>query len=188
MKLLLLGPPGAGKGTQGELLAGKLGLPHLSAGDLLRAKATDGTAEGREIATYLRRGDLVPDELIFDVMVPVLVEAAERGGFILDGFPRTVQQAEAAADRARRLGLTPDAVVYLHAPDEVLEQRLLGRVGRDDDTADVIRHRLEVFDQLTRPLITRYRDRGILVAVDADQPAEVVTDEILRRLREVVPE
>jgi adenylate kinase len=187
MKLLLLGPPGAGKGTQGKLLAEKLDLPHISAGDLLRAKASDGSAEGREIAAYLRRGDLVPDQLIFDVMTPVLLAATEHGGYLLDGFPRTVQQAEAAADRARRLGLAPDAVIYLHAPDDVLEQRMLQRGGRDDDTSDVIRHRLRVFDRLTRPLIGRYRDRGILVTVDADQPADTVTDEILRGVRKLVP-
>lgn len=187
MKLLLLGPPGAGKGTQGKRLAEKLGLRHISAGDLLRAKASGDSAESREIAAYLRRGDLVPDQVILDVMTPVLLAATEHGGYLLDGFPRTVQQAGAAADRARRLGLAPDAVVFLHAPNDVLEQRMLNRGGREDDTIEVIRHRLGVFDRLTRPLLDRYRDRGILVSVDADQPADVVTDEILRRLREIVP-
>jgi adenylate kinase len=185
MRLLLLAPPGAGKGTQGERLAGRLGVQHISAGELLRAEARADTAVGREVAAYQLRGDLVPDAVVFEVLTPVVVAAVARGGYILDGFPRTLPQATAAADLGVRLGLTLDAVVYLHAPQAVLVHRLLGRAGqggRSDDTGAVIRHRLEVFAKTTSPLIAYYRDRGILLAVDADQPPEAVTTEILTRL------
>jgi adenylate kinase len=185
MRLLLLAPPGAGKGTQGERLAGRLGVQHISAGELLRAQARADTGVGREIAAYQQRGDLVPDAIVFEVLTPVVVVAVARGGYILDGFPRTLPQATAAAELGVRLGLSLDAVVSLHAPQAVLVQRLLDRAiqgGRSDDTAAVIRHRLEVFTTTTSPLIAYYRDRGILVAVDADQAPEVVTTEILTRL------
>jgi adenylate kinase len=185
MRLLLLAPPGGGKGTQGERLAGRLGVQHISAGELLRAQARADTAAGREIAAYQQRGDLVPDAIVFEVLTPVVVAAVARGGYILDGFPRTLPQATAAADLGVRLGLTLDAVVYLHAPQAVLVHRLLGRAGqggRSDDTGAVIRHRLEVFAKTTSPLIAYYRDRGILLAVDADQPPEAVTTGILTRL------
>jgi len=185
MRLLLLAPPGAGKGTQGERLAGRLGVQHVSAGELLRAEARAGTPVGREVAAYQQRGDLVPDPIVSDVLTPMVVAAVARGGYILDGFPRTLPQATAAAALGARLGLTLHAVIYLHAPEAVLVQRLLGRAGqggRSDDTSAVIRHRLEVFTTTTSPLIAYYRDRGILVAVDADQPPEAVTTEILTRL------
>jgi adenylate kinase len=185
MRLLLLAPPGAGKGTQGARLADRLGVQHVSAGELLRAEARAGTPAGREVAGYLQRGDLVPDAIVFDVLTPTVVAAVARGGYILDGFPRTLTQATTAADLGARLGLTLRAVVYLYASESVLVQRLLGRAregGRSDDTAAVIRHRLDVFATTTSPLIDYYRDRGILLAVDADQPPEAVTAEILTRL------
>jgi len=119
-----------------------------------------------------------------------VVAAVARGGYILDGFPRTLPQATAAAALGARLGLTLHAVVYLYAPEAVLVQRLLGRAaegGRSDDTAAVIQHRLDVFTTTTSPLIAYYRDRGILLAVDADQPPEAVTAEILTRLSERSP-
>jgi adenylate kinase len=190
MRLLLLAPPGAGKGTQGERLAGRLGVQHISAGELLRAQARADTAVGREIAAYQQRGDLVPDAIVFEVLTPVVVVAVAGGGYILDGFPRTLPQATAAAELGVRLGLTLDAVVYLQAPQAVLVQRLLDRAiqgGRSDDTEAVIRHRLEVFTTTTSPLISYYRDRGILLAVDADQPPETVSTEILARLSERSP-
>lgn len=190
MRLLLLAPPGGGKGTQGERLAGRLGVRHVAAGELLRAEARAGTPVGRQIAAYQQRGDLVPDPIVFDVLTPLVVAAVARGGYILDGFPRTLPQATAAATLGTRLGLTLHAAVYLYAPESVLVQRLLGRAGqggRSDDTSAVIRHRLEVFTTTTSPLISYYRDRGILVAVDADQPPEAVTTEILARLSDRSP-
>jgi len=185
VRLLLLAPPGAGKGTQGQRLASIFGVRHIAAGDLLRAEAQAGGRLGREIAEWQARGDLVPDQIVLDVLTPAVVEAAGRGGYILDGFPRTLPQATAAAELAARLGVTLHAVVYLYAPGEVLTRRLLDRAsqdGRADDRAEVIRHRLEVFAETTGPLVPYYKERGILIAVDADQAPEAVTADIQRGL------
>ena len=181
MRLLLLAPPGAGKGTQGQRLAARYRVRHIAAGDLLRAEARAEGRLGQQIAAHQARGDLVPDQIVLDVLTPVVVEAAAHGGYILDGFPRTLPQAIAAAGLAARLGVTLDAAVYLHAPEEVLTRRLLDRAsqdGRADDRADVIRHRLDVFAQTTGPLVPYYTQRGILITVDADQPPESVTADI----------
>jgi adenylate kinase len=185
MRLLLLAPPGAGKGTQGERLAAWSGVRHIAAGDLLRAVVRAGGPLGGEIASCQARGDLVPDQVVLDVLTPVVVEAAAEGGYILDGFPRTLPQAVAAAELALRLGVRLDAAIYLHAPDEVLTRRLLDRAsqgGRADDVADVIQHRLRVYAKTTGPLVSYYTERGILVAVDADQPPDSVTAGIQAQL------
>jgi len=185
VRLLLLAPPGAGKGTQGERLAAWSGARHIAAGDLLRAEARADTPVGREITAYQARGDLVPDQIVLDVLTPVVVEAAAAGGYILDGFPRNLPQAIAAAELAARLGVTLDAAIYLYAPEDVLTQRLLDRAsqgGRADDVADVIRHRLQVFAETTGPLVPYYTERGILIAVDADQPPDSVTADIQAQL------
>ena len=185
MRLLLLAPPGAGKGTQGQRLATRFQVRHIAAGDLLRAEAQSGSRLGLGIAAYQARGDLVPDQIVLDLLTPVVVEAAARGGYILDGFPRTLPQATAAAELGARLEVTLQAVVYLHAPEEVLTRRLLGRAsqsGRADDTADVIRHRLQVFAETTGPLVPYYTERGILVTVDADQTLDSVTADIVAGL------
>jgi adenylate kinase len=185
VRLLLLAPPGAGKGTQGERLAAWSGARHIAAGDLLRAEAEAEGPLGREIAACQARGDLVPDQIVLDVLTPVVVEAAARGGYILDGFPRTLPQATAAADLAAGLGVTLDAAIYLHAPDAVLTRRLLDRAshsGRSDDTASVIRYRLKVFAATTGLLVPYYTERDILIAVDADQPPDSVTAGIQARL------
>jgi adenylate kinase len=181
VRLLLLAPPGAGKGTQGQRLASRFGVRHIAAGDLLRAAARAGGRLGEEIAAHQARGDLVPDQIVLDALTPAVVEAAAQGGYILDGFPRTLSQATAAAELGARLGVTLQAVVYLHAPEEVLTRRLLDRAsqdGRADDRADVIRHRLEVFAEMTGPLVRYYTQRGILITVDADQPPESVSADI----------
>jgi len=185
VRLLLLAPPGAGKGTQGQRLATRFRVRHIAAGDLLRAEAQAGSQLGLEIAAHQARGDLVPDQIVLDLLTPVVVEAAARGGYILDGFPRTLPQATAAAELGARLEVTLQAVVYLHAPEEVLTRRLLGRAsqsGRADDTADVIRHRLQVFAETTGPLVPYYTERGILITVDADQRLESVTADIVAGL------
>jgi adenylate kinase len=185
VRLLLLAPPGAGKGTQGERLAAWSGAQHIAAGDLLRAQARSEGPLGREIAAHQTRGDLVPDQIVLDVLTPAVVEAAALGGYILDGFPRTLPQATAAAELAARLGVTLHAAIYLHAPEAVLTRRLLDRAGqggRSDDVADVIEHRLRVYAETTGPLVDYYTERGILVAVDADQPPDSVTAEIQSRL------
>jgi adenylate kinase len=181
MRLLLLAPPGAGKGTQGELLAAWSGARHIAAGDLLRAQALAGTRLGREIGADQARGDLVPDQVVLDVLTPIVVEAAAGGGYILDGFPRTLPQATAAAELAAELGVTLDATIYLYAPEAVLTQRLLDRAGqggRADDRADVIRHRLTVYAETTGPLVPYYEERGILISVDAAQSPESVHADI----------
>ena len=185
MRLLLLAPPGGGKGTQGERLAAWSGARHIAAGDLLRAQARAGGVLGGEIAAHQARGDLVPDQIVLDVLTPAVTEAAAHGGYILDGFPRTLPQAIAAAELAARLGVTLHAAVYLHAPETVLTQRLLDRAsqsGRTDDKADVIRHRLRVFAETTGALVPYYSERGILVTVNADQPPDAVTADIKARL------
>jgi adenylate kinase len=185
VRLLLLAPPGGGKGTQGDRLAAHFGVRHIAAGDLLRAEAQAGGDLGREIAAYQARGDLVPDQIVLDTLTPVVVSAAAAGGYILDGFPRTLSQAKAAAEIGVRYGVTLESAVYLHAPEEVLTRRLLDRAsqeGRTDDVADVIRHRFQVFAETTGPLITYYTQRGILVTVDGDQPPDAVTADILARL------
>jgi len=181
VRLLLLASPGGGKGTQGERLASHFGVRHISSGDVLRAAASDGSHAGREVAAYQQRGDLVPDQIVFDLLVPVVAAASARGGYILDGFPRTLPQAITAADIGARLDLTLDATIYLHVPEDVLVQRLLAR-ARPDDSPDVIRHRLQVFTDTTSPLIEYYRNRGILVEVAADRTPESITDEIISRL------
>lgn len=177
----MVAAPGGGKGTQGQRLAAKYGIQHVSSGEVLRAESRAGTPAGREVAAYQKRGDLVPDQIVFDLLTPVVSAAAAHGGYILDGFPRTVPQAIAAADVGRRLDLTLDAAVYLNVPDHVLLQRLVAR-ARADDTAEVIRHRLEVFAETSGPLIDYYRDRGILVEVNGDQPPDSITADIQARL------
>jgi adenylate kinase len=181
LRLLLIGAPGGGKGTQGDALASIYGIQHISSGDVLRAEARASTPVGREVAAFQRRGDLVPDRIVFELLIPVVAAAAARGGYVLDGFPRTVPQAIQAFEIARQLEFTLDAAVYLNVPESVLLQRLLAR-ARADDTAEVIRHRLEVFAETTGPLIAYYRDRGVLVEVNGDQPPEAITAEIQARL------
>jgi adenylate kinase len=185
VRLLLLAPPGAGKGTQGARLAAWSGVRHIPAGDLLRAEAEAGSGSARAIAAYQSRGDLVPDQIVLGVLTPAVTAAAARGGFILDGFPRTLSQAIAAAELATRLGVTLHAAIYLRAPDAVLTRRLLDRAGqggRTDDKADVIRHRLQVFAETTGALVPYYLERGILVTVNADQPPDAVTADIQAQL------
>jgi adenylate kinase len=181
VRLLLLAPPGAGKGTQGERLAAWSGAEHIAAGDLLRAEAQSGSGLARQIAGYQARGDLVPDQIVLGVLTPAIIAAADRGGFILDGFPRNLAQAVAAHELATRIGITLHAAIYLDAPEAVLTRRLLGRAsldGRTDDTADVIRHRLQVYAETTGALVPYYADRGILLTVNADQPPDAVTADI----------
>ncbi len=182
MKLLLIGPPGSGKGTQGELLADRFHLAHIAAGDLLRAEVEAATPLGKEAADYLDRGELVPDELVIELIMPVIVASLEGNGYVLDGFPRSVGQALVARRMAEEVGATPDAVIYLDASRDVLVERILARAeieGRSDDTAEVVHNRLEVFDEATRPLIDYYRSRGLLHVVNGDLSEAEVTADIL---------
>jgi adenylate kinase len=181
VRVIMLSAPGAGKGTHGRWLRLHTGAAHISAGDLLRAEVASGSDLGRQVAAYTERGDLVPDELIFSILAPVVVAAArETGGYVLDGFPRTMPQALRAAQFGADLALASNAVIYLTAPEEELVSRLLDRAQRDgraDDTIDVIRHRLAVFARETAPLVDYYRERGILLELSTDRPeAEVQAD------------
>jgi adenylate kinase len=181
VRVIMLSPPGAGKGTHSRWLRQQTGAAHISSGDLLRAEVASGSDLGRQVATYTALGDLVPDELIFSILVPAVVAAArDTGGYVLDGFPRTMPQALRAAELGTELGLTTDGVVYLTAPEEELVNRLLDRArrdGRPDDTLGVIRHRLAVFAKQTAPLVDYYRGRGILLELSTDRPeADVQAD------------
>jgi adenylate kinase len=181
VRMIMLSPPGAGKGTHSRWLTKQTGAAHISSGDLLRAEVASGSDLGRQVAAYTARGDLVPDELIFSILVPAVVAAArDTGGYVLDGFPRTMPQAVRAAELGTELGLTSDGVVYLTAPEEELVSRLLDRARRDgraDDTLGVIRHRLAVFAKETAPLVDYYRGRGILLELSTDRPeADVQAD------------
>jgi adenylate kinase len=181
VQVVMLSPPGAGKGTHGRWLTQQTGAAHISSGDLLRAEVARGSGLGRQVAEYTARGDLVPDELIFSILIPAVVAAARTtGGYVLDGFPRTMRQALRAAQYGVELDLKADAVIYLTAPEEELVMRLLDRAQRDgrvDDTLHVIRHRLAVFTRETAPLVDYYRGRGILLELSTDRPeADVRVD------------
>lgn len=155
MRIVLLGPPGAGKGTQAVKLAEKLGVPQISTGDLFRHNISTGTELGLQAKTYLDAGDLVPAELTNALVDDRLSDDDVTGGFILDGFPRTVEQAEALHGMLARRGLALDAVLEFRVPEDELVQRLKGR-GRADDTEDVIRNRFRVYRDETAPLLDYY--------------------------------
>ena len=181
VRTIMLSPPGAGKGTHSRWLTQHTGAAHISSGDILRAEIEGGSDLGRQVAAYTKRGDLVPDELIFRILAPAVVAAARHtGGYVLDGFPRTMPQALRAAQFGADLALTSNAVIYLTAPEEELVSRLLERAereGRVDDTLDVIQHRLAVFARETAPLVDYYRSRGILLELNTNRPeAEVQAD------------
>jgi len=165
VRLVLLGPPGAGKGTQAEKLAEKLQIPHLSTGELFRQNIGNGTKLGLEAKRYLDAGDLVPAELTNELVDDRLSEPDTAGeGFILDGYPRSVQQAQALHDMLERRGIQLDAVLEFRVPEDVLFERLKAR-GRADDTDDVIRNRMNVYRDETAPLIEYYSSE--LKTVDA---------------------
>jgi adenylate kinase len=182
MRLLLVAYPGAGKGTQAEKLAAHYRIAHLSSGALLRDEVARGTKIGRIAADYLERGDLVPDEVVLQMLSARVLEAAHNGGYVLDGFPRTLRQAEEAYAWAQSIEeVSLQAVVYLRVSNEELHSRLEGRAdreGRSDDTEAAIAHRFEVFDAQTRPLLDFYAKRGLLVEVNGEQSVESVFADI----------
>ncbi|WP_226353823.1 adenylate kinase [Pseudonocardia sp. ICBG601] len=179
MRLVLVGPPGAGKGTQAEQMAKRLDVPHISTGDLFRANLRDETELGREAKRYMDAGDLVPDEVTVGMVRDRLGDADTASGFILDGFPRNVAQAGSLEEILSDKGLELDAVVQFDVDDEVVVQRLLGR-GRSDDNEDTIRNRQRVYREETAPLLDHYRDR--LVTIDAVGEIDEITDRVFSAL------
>ena len=191
MRILMIAPPGAGKGTQGALIAAHFGIPHISTGELLRDHVTRRTDLGLAVQEYLGRGELVPDQVVLDMAREALVDAkAAGGGYVLDGIPRNMQQARAAYLIARELGMTADVALHLEADDAEVTRRLLARAAlerRSDDTADIIAQRLALYYDVTAPIVSWYRDRGILVSVDAMRSAQQVGREILTALEAMRP-
>ncbi len=185
MRILLIGAPGAGKGTQAVRVAKHFGITHISSGDLLRKHVKQGTSIGRSVNQYVDRGDLVPDAHVMDMLRKPVLAANESGGYVLDGFPRTVEQAEKAYETARELGVAVQAAVFLDVPTEDLVRRLLARGRGADDTADVISHRLEVFHEHTMPMLDYYANREELVTVDGARPPAEVTLSLLGELEAV---
>ena len=183
MRVIMLGPPGSGKGTQGERIASRYGVPHISSGELFRDEVARQTETGKTLQRYLDAGDLVPDELVLSLIMDRVLAAEADGGYVLDGFPRTLPQAQAAAKVAREANMSAQAVLYLEVPPEVLAARLADRgEGRADDSAQVARHRLEVFTEHTRPLLDYYTRRGIIVRIDASPPVDEVSEAIFAAL------
>jgi adenylate kinase len=212
LNLVLLGPPGSGKGTQGERLQEDLRLPYYATGDILRGAVRDETELGRTAKEYMDRGDLVPDEVIVGVIAERIDSSEARDGFILDGFPRTTPQAEALDAKLGELGRAVTAVVLIDVSDEEVVRRLGGRrtceanghvfhvefeppkqegvcdldgselIARDDDKPEVIRTRLETYHEKTEPLVSYYDSRSVLRRIAGEAPPEEVAEEIRRTL------
>jgi adenylate kinase len=203
MRVILLGPQGAGKGTQAQRLADKVGATHISTGDIVRAEIKSGSELGKKVQDYNDRGELVPDEIIVEMAKPYLDDA---DAWLLDGFPRNEAQAKALDEALDEIGEDLDAAVALEAPDDALVERLSGRrqsqatgkiyhvehdpppedgddpgpfIQRDDDAEEAIRRRLEIYHDQTEPLKDYYAERDLLVTVDAEQEIQKVTEDIL---------
>ena len=185
MRLLLIGAPGSGKGTQATRLAEHFGLTHISSGDLLRQHVTEGTPLGKEVQQYVAHGDLVPDTLLMDVLRKPVVAASKSGGYILDGFPRTLEQAQIAYATAKDLGVEAQVAVHLDVPRAELVRRLLARGRGSDDTAEVIEHRLEVYMEHTVPMLDYYESREELVRVDGGRTPDEVSWALVSQLEQI---
>jgi adenylate kinase len=183
MRLLMVAPPGAGKGTQAERLAEHYGIAHLASGDLLRKEVAEGTEIGKAAQAYVEHGDLVPDDLVLKMLTIEVLEASADTGYVLDGFPRTLRQAEAAYQIAKQFeDVTLQAVIHLKVGRDELRRRLLGRArreGRADDDLATINHRLEVYDHQTEPLLGFYAERGLVVDINGEQPIDKVFADIV---------
>jgi adenylate kinase len=178
MRIVFLGPPGAGKGTQAIRVAERLGVPHLSTGDMLREATRLDTELGREAAEYMTAGRLVPTVLVQSLVDARVSQVDCTRGYLLDGFPRTVEQAENLDRLLASRGAALEAVINLQVPEETLLDRLAGR-GRQDDAAQVVRERLRQYDKLTRPLAEYYRGRGVLRDVDGLGTPDEVSSRIM---------
>jgi len=182
VRILLIGAPGSGKGTQADRLAAHYGVTHLSSGDLLRQHVRDETALGLHIKTLVENGDLVPNSVVMDMLRKPVLAASAAGGYILDGFPRTVDQAKDAYAVARDLGVAVQVAIHLDVDKVELVRRLLARGRGAEDTRDVIEHRLDVYAEKTVPLVDYYTEREWLLHVDGAQPVETVTASIVARI------
>ncbi len=207
MRVVMLGPPGAGKGTQAVQLAGRLGVPHISTGDMFRQATQDQSPLGQQVRSYLEQGLLVPDELVIQVVERRLNEPDCQKGFVLDGFPRTLAQAQALDRFLQQQGQPLDAVVLLEVPDELIVERITGRrldpqtgqiyhlrynppppevasrlVQRSDDTEETCRRRLNKYHRETEPLVPYYQQQGVLRRVDGTLSPQEVTQRILEAL------
>lgn len=191
MRVLLIAPPGAGKGTQGAIIAAHFDIPHIATGVLLRDHVARQTELGKAVEAHLDRGELVPDELVVDMVEQAMLDAKSAGGgYVLDGIPRNMAQARAIYEIGRELQMTANVALYLKVTEEEIVRRLLARAAlehRSDDTEEVIRHRLEVYRTVTYPIVDWYAERGILVSVDAMRPVERVGRQILTALEAMRP-
>ncbi|MEO6714994.1 MAG: adenylate kinase [Mycobacteriales bacterium] len=184
MRVLLVGAPGSGKGTQAQLLSAHFGVPHISSGQLLREHMSRGTDEGRQAAELVDAGDLVPDELVEAILREPVRRAAEQGGYILDGFPRTLTQAQHVQLSPDGADFAVQAAVHLDVAHDELVRRLLARARGADDNKHVIEHRLEVFEKHTRPMLDFFAERGELVTVAAAHAVEEVTASVVQQLEQ----
>ena len=190
MRVVLLGPPGAGKGTQAQIIARQLGVPAISTGDIFRANVSGQTDLGRQAKAYMDAGDLVPDEITVAMVQDRLAEPDATDGFLLDGFPRTIAQAEQLRDSLAEMGHRLDRVLELIVDEDELVRRLSGRrmlvdgkmVQRDDDKPETVRHRLQVYREQTSPLSGFYESEGLLARIDAIGEVDEVTDRAMRAL------
>ena len=214
MKIVMLGAPGAGKGTQAKMISEKYGIPHISTGDIFRANIKENTELGQKAKTYMDKGLLVPDELVVDLVVDRLAQDDAKKGYVLDGFPRTIPQAEALTEALAKIGEKMDYAINVEVPDENIVNRMSGRraclncgatyhivsiptkvegicdrcgqpvVLRDDDKPETVQKRLTVYHEQTQPLIDYYKKQSILKTVDGTQPMEKVFADIVAILGE----
>lgn len=185
MRLIIMGAPGAGKGTQAPHIAEHFGIPAISTGDMFRANVKQKTPLGVKVEAILAAGDYVPDELTEQIVASRLDEDDAAGGFLLDGFPRTMHQVAALDDYLAAHGQQLDGVLSLEVDRETLIARLLNRAqleGRADDTEATIRHRMEVYELDTKPLLDEYRGRGLLIQVNGDGEVDQVTERVIKAL------
>ncbi len=181
MKAILIGPPGGGKGTQAAFLMDKYGVAHISTGDMLRAAVKEGTDLGKKAKSFMDKGELLPDDVIIGIIGERIQADDCKKGFLLDGFPRTIPQADALEDMLSKSGATIDHVIHIAVADDELMKRLLGRAekeGRSDDNEETIKNRLKVFHEQTSPLIDYYRNKGNLRDIDGMGSIDEITGRI----------